>query len=177
MTGWGNIELVASLAQESGACARSPSSSVLSMSAQWSLLRSFALRLHQHQLRDGGGAFTCTRSLAKFTQEKKTKGENMKQVDEKIQKLLKMYKETKKQAVEKTPEEVKEGMAKAKEYNRKKMIQHREIQKDMSDKRRLLKSALKALPERLRGAAAEWDDTPPPSNMPFPTDTPPNAWT
>lgn len=88
-----------------------------------------------------------------------------------------MYRQSKQEVAERTPDEVKDGMIRAKEYNKKKMEQHREIQADMSRKRKLLRAALRALPEHLRASAEEIDDTPPPTNMPFPTDTPPTAWT
>lgn len=116
------------------------------------------------------------RSLSKFTRDKKLSADDHRQGDAQIQKLLKMYQETKQEVVDRSPDEVKAGMVRAKEYNKQKMQQHRDIQADMSQKRRLLKAALRALPEHLRSPAEEIDDTPPPTNMPFPTDTPPTSW-
>eukprot|EP00216_Chloropicon_sp_CCMP2111_P000858 CAMPEP_0198244924 /NCGR_PEP_ID=MMETSP1446-20131203/38287_1 /TAXON_ID=1461542 ORGANISM="Unidentified sp, Strain CCMP2111" /NCGR_SAMPLE_ID=MMETSP1446 /ASSEMBLY_ACC=CAM_ASM_001112 /LENGTH=155 /DNA_ID=CAMNT_0043929039 /DNA_START=1 /DNA_END=468 /DNA_ORIENTATION=+ len=67
-----------------------------------------------------------------------------------------------------------ENSARAKEYSRMKMKQHREWQKDMSMKLKLKWEATEALPEDLKAHAMVPDDTPFPLNRRLPTDFPPN---
>ena len=95
--------------------------------------------------------------------------------DARIQHLLKMM-ETKEVKLPKMGEkEELEAREKAKEFSRRKMRQHREWQAEFSTRRRLAQAALAALPDRLKEAAMQPMEPPPP-RKPFPTDSPPLSW-
>lgn len=70
------------------------------------------------------------------------------------------------------PKDKEEAKRLAKEYSRKRMKKHREMQKDLEDKINLKNMAIRALPEELQGPAMEPELTPLPFKRPFPTDTP-----
>mmetsp|Transcript_17547 Transcript_17547/g.29415 ORF Transcript_17547/g.29415 Transcript_17547/m.29415 type:complete len:181 (+) Transcript_17547:30-572(+) len=67
-----------------------------------------------------------------------------------------------------TPEEQEEHKRIGREYNRQRMIQDNMFKKDLSTKIWMQQDAMNALPEALRKAAAEIDETPPPEDRPFP---------
>mgnify|MGYP005994530231 CR=1 FL=1 len=67
-----------------------------------------------------------------------------------------------------TAEEKEEHKRIGVEYNRQRMIEDNKFKKDLSTKIWIQQDALNALPEALRQAASEIDETPPPEDRPFP---------
>lgn len=107
-------------------------------------------------------------SEGQLNQERKGEAEHEKRLVESFQGFIEAAESAKKFKIEYTAEELNAQKAIGREYSRQIRIRTNQEHKDYANKIWLQQEAMRALPDELRAAAEEIDETPPPVGRPWP---------